>query len=117
MERYKSFTMYLLTEVRVLELLALEERPGEEARHRFSSRPPTKAAEGEGVREAGLALALIHENMVIIAFTNTHIGDRSRKHAHAMKDGMRHQTVQEVAENMQKQTRWTSYKYFCCDLP
>jgi hypothetical protein len=58
----------------------------------------------------------IHENIVITAFANTHIGDRSSKHAHGMKNGMRHQTGQEVAGNMHKQSRRTSYKYFCRDL-
>lgn len=50
--------------------------------------------------------------VVIIAFTNTHIGVRSSKHAHAMKNGMRHHTVQKVAGNMHKQSLRTSYKFF-----
>ena len=45
-----------------------------------------------------LGEALIHENIVSIAFTNTHIGVRRSKHAHGMKNGMRHRTVQKVAE-------------------
>ena len=62
------------------------------------------------------SLSWIHENIVIIAFTNTHIGVRSSKHAHAMKNGMRHHTVQKVAGNMHKGSLWTSYKFFCRNL-
>jgi hypothetical protein len=50
--------------------------------------------------------------VVIIAFTNTHIGGRSSKHANAMKNGMRHHAVQKVAGNMHKQSLWTSHNFF-----